>query len=80
MDDRGRGGVPDRHPDFAVGKPVHGDFLQGEVQPTRQPPPIDDAGWQALDRNPGHGVTMPRFSTAYPVSLLAPAAARSYSG
>ena len=56
--------MPDRHPDFAVGKPVHGDFLQGKAESISQPPRIGDTGWQALDGELVHGVTWPGFSIA----------------
>jgi hypothetical protein len=56
--------MPDRHPDFAVGKPVHGDFLQGKAESIRQPPRIGDAGRQALDRELVQGVTWPCFAIA----------------
>ena len=49
IDDRGGGGSADRHPHFAVGKSVQGNFLQGKAKQQGQPLCIDGAGWQALN-------------------------------
>ena len=54
IDDRRRGGRPDRHAHFPVGKPVQCDFPQGKAKQRSQPPCIAGTGWQALNGEGAH--------------------------